>query len=405
MNYWLAEVTNLPDTLRPLWDLLWRSREKGTAVAKNMYGCPGYVSHHNLDIWGDSTPHDIGTPWMMWPTSNLWLTQHAMEHYRFTGDLDFLRRKAWPLFKDAATFYDCYLFEFEGYLSTGPSLSPENSFYVPEGFPLAGKKESIDIGPTMDNSLLYSFYTNIIESAEALGIDLTTDAVLSKVESNRSKLRPPTIGSKGQILEYRREYGEPEPSHRHISHLWDLFPGSRMTPAENQTLADAARTSLELRLAAGGAATGWSRIWVAACFARLLDGDQALFNIESLLKEHPMPNLLQGINRGGVFQIDSNFGLVAALSESLLQSHAGVVHLLPALGSRLATGSVKGLVARGGFLVSVTWKDGKLVEANIKSTRGGKLAVKVAGGQNFKINGQDVDDVATTAGRTYKVTL
>lgn len=405
MNYWLAEVTNLPDTLRPLWDLLWRSHEKGTSVAKKMYNCPGYVSHHNLDLWGDSTPHDNGTQWTMWPSSSLWLQQHAMEHYRFTGDKDFLKNKAWPLFKDAATFYNCYLFEFEGYLSTGPSISPENAFYIPSGYPDAGKQAAIDIGPTMDNSLLYDLYTNIIESSEALGIDLTKDAVLSKVKSNRSKLRPATIGSKGQILEYRKEYGEPEPSHRHISHLWDLYPGSRMTPASNQTLANAARKSLELRLNAGGAHTGWSRIWTAACFARLLDGDQALYHIESLLKEHPMKNLLQAISRGGVFQIDSNFGLVAAVSESLVQSHSGVVHLLPALGSKLATGSVKGLVARGGFVVSVSWKDGKLVEAQIKSTRGGKLAVQVADGQNFKIDGADVDDVTTTAGRTYKVTL
>uniref|UniRef100_A0A0B7KFY9 Uncharacterized protein n=1 Tax=Bionectria ochroleuca TaxID=29856 RepID=A0A0B7KFY9_BIOOC len=384
MNYWLAE---------------------GNSVAKKMYNCPGYVSHHNLDLWGDSTPHDNGTQWSMWPSSSLWLTQHAMEHYRFTGDRDFLKNTAWPLFKDAATFYDCYLFEFEGYLSTGPSISPENAFYIPSGSPDAGMQAAIDIGPTMDNSLLYDLYTNIIESSEALGIDLTKDPVLSKVKNNRSKLRPAAIGSKGQILEYRKEYGEPEPMHRHISHLWDLYPGSRMTPAINQTLANAARRSLELRLAAGGAHTGWSRIWTAACFARLLDGNQTLYHIESLLKEHPMKNMLQAISREGVFQIDSNFGLVAAVSESLVQSHAGVVNLLPALGGRLAAGSVKGLVARGGFVVSMSWKDGKLLEAQITSTRGGKLAMKVANGQNFKIDGADVDDVTTTAGRTYNVTL
>uniref|UniRef100_A0A8H7NR21 Glycosyl hydrolase family 95 N-terminal domain-containing protein n=1 Tax=Bionectria ochroleuca TaxID=29856 RepID=A0A8H7NR21_BIOOC len=364
MNYWLAEVTNLPDTLRPLWDLLWRSHDKGNSVAKKMYNCPGYVSHHNLDLWGTRRRMTTG------PSGRC--------------DRDFLKNTAWPLFKDAATFYDCYLFEFEGYLSTGPSISPENAFYIPSGSPDAGMQAAIDIGPTMDNSLLYDLYTNIIESSEALGIDLTKDPVLSKVKNNRSKLRPAAIGSKGQILEYRKEYGEPEPMHRHISHLWDLYPGSRMTPAIHQTLANAARRSLELRLAAGGAHTGWSRIWTAACFARLLDGNQTLYHIESLLKEHPMKNILQAISREGVFQIDSNFGLVAAV---------------------LAAGSVKGLVARGGFVVSMSWKDGKLLEAQITSTRGGKLAMKVANGQNFMIDGADVDDVTTTAGRTYNVTL
>ncbi|KAF9772673.1 hypothetical protein IL306_009609 [Fusarium sp. DS 682] len=405
MNYWMAESTNLPDTLRPLWDLMYRSRDKGGDVAKRMYNCPGYVSHHNLDIWGDSAPHDSGAPWTMWPVSNLWLTHHMMEHYRYGGDVTFLRNKAWPLFKDALAFYDCYLFKLEGYWATGPSISPENSFFVPSGQTDGGSKRSIDISPTMDMSLLHEFFTNVIEAADALNIPLNSDPILAKVESYRAGLRPHQIGSKGQILEWRKEYTEQEPGHRHISHLWDLFPGSQMTPLVNNTLAVAARKSLDLRLANNGGATGWSRTWVSACQARLHDGNATYNSVVNLLSNQPMTNLFHAISRGGVFQIDSNLGFPAVVTEFLLQSHAGVVHLLPALPPQLPQGSISGIVARGGFIVSISWQGGDLTEASIKSVRGGALKVRVADGQSFKINGRAVESVDTVAGSTYKITL
>ncbi|KAF5588809.1 alpha-L-fucosidase 2 [Fusarium subglutinans] len=388
MNYWLAETTDLTDTLRPLWDLMYRSRDKGSQVATKMYGCPGYVSHHNLDFWGDSAPHDSGTAYTIWPSSNLWLSQHMMEHCRFTGDKTFLRQKAWPLFKDIASFFDCYLFRFNGQWTSGPSTSPENVFIIPKDGSKAGSKESLDISITMDNSLLREFFSNVIEAAGILGIDLSTDKVLSKVKGYRDGLRPTQIGARGQIQEWRKDYTEAEPGHRHYSHLVDLFPAKAMSPLLNKTLANAAQKSIELRLAAGGASTGWSRVWTAALYARLLNGEEAYGNIQTLLGRHPAPNLFHNIEPGQAFQIDSNFGLVAAVAETLVQSQAGVVHILPALGSQVKTGSVSGLVARGGFQVSIIWKDGLLVEAKVKSRLGNTLKVRVSGGSSFEIDGK-----------------
>ncbi|KAM5362942.1 hypothetical protein ACJA88_013766 [Fusarium oxysporum] len=405
MNYWLAETTDLPETLRPLWDLMYRSLDRGSEVAAKMYGCPGYVSHHNLDLWGDSAPHDSGTAYTIWPSSNLWLSQHMMEHYRFTGDMTFLREKAWPLFKDIAAFFDCYLFEFNGKWTSGPSTSPENVFIIPKDGAKAGSKESLDISITMDNSLLREFFSNVIEAAGILGVDLSTDKVLSKVEAYRDGLRPAEIGARGQIQEWRHDYTEAEPGHRHYSHLVDLFPARAMSPLLNKTLANAAQKSIELRLAAGGASTGWSRVWTAALYARLLNGDKAYGNIQTLLGRHPAPNLFHNIEPGQAFQIDSNYGLVAAVAETLVQSQAGVVHILPALGSQVKTGSVSGLVARGGFQVSIVWQDGLLVEAKVKSRLGNSLKVRVAGGSSFEIDGKGVNEVETTSGQTYTITL
>lgn len=411
MNYWLAETTNLVETLRPLWDLMGRSYEKGKEVAQNMYGCPGYVSHHNLDLWGDSTPHDNGTKWTMWPMSNLWLLSHMTEHYHFTGDEDFLREKAWPLFQAAGEFFDCYVFEFDGYTSTGPSISPENAFIVPEGMNSEGAWEAIDISPTMDNSLLYEFFTSYMEIASILGVPSEEDDFIRRAQTLRNGLRPPQVGQHGQLMEWRNDYEEDEPAHRHLSHLWDLFPGSRFSPHLNKSLADASRVAIERRLDAGGASTGWSRAWTAACYARLLDGDQALNHTRILLQNHPLPNLFHGIEDWETFQIDSNFGLVAVVVESLLQSHAGLIHLLPALGSGIPAGSVSGLVARGGFEVALEWDDeGKLVKGEIKSRRGGNLSLRVGDGIDFRIEGKGTEDssgegVETSAGETYTITL
>jgi hypothetical protein len=328
-----------------------------------------------------------------------------MEHYRYGGDKTFLKNTAWPLLKDALDFYDCYLFEFEGHWATGPSISPENNFIVPDGQTDGRSKRAIDISPTMDMSLLYALFTNVIDAAEALNIPLDSDPVLAKVESYRAGLLSPQIGSQGQIQEWRKDYREQDPAHRHISHLWDVFPGTQMTPLVNDTLAAAARKSIDLRLAAGGGSTGWSRTWISACLARLHDGNATYSNIVNILSRQPMTNLLHAINNDGVFQIDSNLGFPAVVTEFLLQSHVGVVHLLPALPPQLPEGSVSGIVARGGFLVSVSWQSGDLTEATIKSQRGGTLNVRVADGQSFKIDGQEVESVETRAGSTYKITL
>ncbi|KAM0275894.1 hypothetical protein ACHAQH_007281 [Verticillium albo-atrum] len=340
MNYWLAEVTDLPETLPPLWDLLNRGREKGLDVAKKMYGCPGWVSHHNLDLWGNFCPHDNGTAYSIWPSSNLWPSQHLTERFRFSNDVAFLRNTAWPLFVDIATFFDCYLFEFEGHWASGPSVSPENVFIIPENGDEAGGKEALDISPTSDMSLLHALFTNVLEAASALDISLKDDPVLSKIKSYSAGLRPVKIGSHGQIQEWRQDYAEAEPGHRHISHL---IAGT---------------------------------------------------------------NLFHEIDRGDPFQIDSNFGIVAAVADMFLQSHAGVVHLMPAVSGEAAAGSVSGLVARGGFSVSMRWEaGGALEEAKVVSRNGGKLSLRVAGGQKFKVDGQEAESVENEAGKTYTVTL
>ncbi|KAI1380069.1 Six-hairpin glycosidase-like protein [Hypoxylon crocopeplum] len=395
MNYWLAEPTNLADTLPPLWDLMDRSHKRGQDVAKKMYGCPGYVSHHNLDLWGDSAPHDNGTEYTVWAMSAAWLTEHMMEHYRFTGDEEFLRERAWPLFADAFAFYECYTFDFEGFLSSGPSPSPENDYIIPDTMSENGSRGSLDISPTMDSSLLYAFFSNYIEAASVLSISVSEEA-----NAMRAGLRPFQIGQYGQIQEWRNDYTEAEQGHRHLSHLWDLFPGNRISPLTNRTLADAARVSIDRRNNGTSTRTGWSRAWTSACLARLLDGDAAINEARNLLRNHVLPNLFTRIS-GDTFQIDSNFGYVAAITETLLQSHLGLVHLLPAPASQIPTGSASGLIARGGFEVSLSWEEGKFVQAKIKSLRGGKLAVRVSDGVSFKIDGNTMEEVETTAGQTY----
>lgn len=408
MNYWLAELTDLPETLRPLWDLLKRSHDKGIDTAKRMYGCPGYVTHHNLDLWGDGAPHDNGTAYSVWPSSSLWLSQHLLEHYRFTGNRAFLQNIAWPLLKDLAAFLDCYLFEADGYLTAGPSTSPENQFYIPADGTTAGSREAIDISTTMDNSLIRQFSADLTEAASVLGVDTQSDAVLSKATKLGSAVRPSQIGSFGQIKGWRFDYQETTVGHTHLSPLVDLYPGRSMTPLVNSSLATAAGVSLDRRLgASGGAQNGWARTWAAAGYARLLDGTKAWNNIRILLQRHPLGNLFHEITRGSAFQADSNYGIVAAVAETLLQSQAGVVHLLPALkGGQIRAGSVRGLVARGGFVVDLSWKDdGSLKVATIRSRRGGRLKLRVADGASFKINGAIASEVDTTAGGTYTVSL
>ncbi|RBQ81479.1 hypothetical protein FVER14953_20230 [Fusarium verticillioides] len=257
----------------------------------------------------------------------------------------------------------------------------------------------------MDNSLLREFFSKVIKAAEILDIDISKDRVFSKAQIYRDGLRPTEIGARGQIQEWLKDYTEAEPGHHHYSHLIDLFPARVTSPLLNKTLENAARKSIELRLAAGGASTGWSRVWTAALYARLLNGNKAYDNIQTLLGRHPATNLFHNIEPGQAFPIDSNLGLVAAVAETLLQSQAGIVHMLPALRSQVKSGSVSGLAARGGFQVSIVWKDGLLVEAKVKSRLGNTLKVRVAGGSSFEIDGKGVDEVEATSGQTYTITL
>lgn len=402
MNYWHALTTNLAETHKPLFDLIDIARPRGAAMAQKMYGCNnGFVLHHNTDLWGDAAPVDKGTPYMMWPMGAAWLSYHAMDHYRFTQDKDFLKNRAWPILKETADFFYCYLFMQDGYFATGPSLSPENTFVVPSNMKTGGRSEGIDIAPAMDDQLLWHLFTNIIEAAKILEI---TGTDLSNAQKYLAKVKPPKVGSKGQILEWRNEYKEAEPAHRHMSPLFGLFPGYQMTPLQSKTWADASKVLLDMRMRAGSGSTGWSRVWVINLYARLFDGASAWSNAVTFLQTYPLENLFNsGENRW--FQIDGNFGFTSGIAEMLLQSHS-IVHLLPALpNSAVKKGSVTGLVARGNFVVDIEWSEGSLARATVLSKNGGNLALRVGNGVEFNVDGKKyVGPFNATAGAKYVIT-
>lgn len=396
MNYWHALSTNLDETHKALFDLIDLARVRGNAMAKKMYNCnDGWVMHHNTDLWGDAAPVDKGTPYTMWPMGGAWLSQHLMEHYRFTQDKSFLQNRAWPVLKQTADFYYCYLFTYNGNYVTGPSASPENTFVVPSNMKTAGKTEGVDLSTAMDNELLYELFNNVLDAAKVLGIN---DTQTSKAADYLSKIKAPQVGSKGQILEWRNEYQEAEPGHRHFSPLFGLFPGSQMTPLVSDKLSKASKVLLDGRIKAGSGSTGWSRVWAMNLYARLLDGASVWSNGVTFLQTYPLDNLWNsGENRW--FQIDGNFGFTSAIAEMLLQSHS-VVHILPALPkSAVAKGSAKGLVARGNFVVDVEWSGGAFTQATVTSRSGGDLKLRVESGTSIKVDGKAYDGpVKTTAG-------
>ena len=366
MNYWPAEVCGLGDCTGALFEHMERFIPHAKEMARNLYDCDGVFFPIQTDPWGRATPESRG--WDVWTGAAAWLAQHMWWRYEYSHDVEFLSKRAYPFFREVAAFYRSYLVEDEnGQLVTVPSQSPENRF-VGGTSPV-----SLCIGATMDFELIRDVLVHAISASEILGVNEDDRAVWQDI---LDRIPPLKIGKHGQLQEWLEDYEEEEPAHRHISHLVGLFPGDNLTLENEPEMTAAARTSLERRLAHGGGHTGWSRAWTVCCWARLREGDKAYEHLRHLITDFATNSMLD-LHPPEVFQIDGNFGGTAGIAEMLMQSHRGLIRFLPALPSAWESGKVTGLRARGGFIVDIVWRRGRVQGVMIQSTLGGPCAIQI----------------------------